>query len=120
MDRMFIDDLLIRCIIGVNESERREKQDVLVSLSIFADLSTAGQSDRIEDSIDYRILKKKIMEKAEESEYFLVEALAESIAALCLEHSFVRQVRVRVEKPCALRFARAVGVEIDRSRGSEI
>ena len=116
MDRILISDLLVRCIIGVNEDERREKQDVVINLSIFTDLSKAGKSDRFEDAIDYRSLKKRIMTMAEKSQFYLVEALAEAVASLCLENPAVAQAQVRVEKPLALRFARSVGVEITRER----
>jgi FolB domain-containing protein len=116
MDRILISDLLVRCIIGVNEDERREKQDVVINLSISTDLAKAGKSDRFEDAVDYRGLKKRIMALAESSRFFLVEALAEAVASLCLEHPAVAQVQVKVEKPLALRFARSVGVEITRSR----
>ena len=116
MDRILISDLLVRCIIGVNEDERREKQDVVINLAISTDLGKAGKSDHFEDAVDYRELKKRIVSMAENSHYRLVEALAESVASLCLEHQAVAQVQVRVEKPLALRFARSVGVEITRSR----
>ena len=116
MDRILISDLLVRCIIGVNEDERREKQDVVINLSISTDLSKPGKSDRFEDAVDYRDLKKRIMAMAESSRFYLVEALAEAVASLCLEHPAVAQVLVRVEKPLALRFARSVGVEITRGR----
>ncbi len=116
MDRILISDLLVRCIIGVNEDERREKQDVVINLAIATDLAKAGKSDRFEDALDYRGLKKRIMALAENSRFFLVEALAEAVAALCLAHEAVEEVTVRVEKPLALRFARTVGVEITRRR----
>jgi FolB domain-containing protein len=116
MDRILISDLLVRCIIGVNDDERREKQDVVINLSISVDLGKAGKSDRFEDTVDYRELKRRIMAMAEISHFYLVEALAEAIAALCLEHAAVSEVQVRVEKPLALRFARTVGVEITRKR----
>ena len=115
-DRILISDLSVRCIIGVNEDERREKQDVLISLAITADLSKAGKSDCFGDTVDYRAIKKKILKMVEDSNYHLVEALAEAIADLCLEYPGVLEVQVRVEKPTALRFARAVGVEITRPR----
>ncbi len=116
MDRILINDLLVRCIIGVNEDERREKQDVVINIAISADLAKAGASDQFEDAIDYRSLKKKIIAMAENSHFFLVEALAEAVAGICLEHPAVREALVRVEKPGALRFARSVGVEIARQR----
>ena len=117
-DRILISDLSVRCIIGVNEDERREIQDVLINLAISADLSKACKSDRFEDTVDYRVIKKEIVKMAEDSNYHLVEALAEAIADLCLRYPGVLVVQVRVEKPAALRFARSVGVEITRSRKS--
>ena len=99
MDRILIRDLLVRCVIGVTEEERREKQDVLISLSLSLVLRAAGKSDRLEDSMDYSTLKKRILAHAEESRYFLVEALAESVADICLQEPTVQRVKVRVEKP---------------------
>ncbi len=117
MDRILISDLQARCIIGVNDDERREKQDVLINIAISADLRKAGKSDRFEDTVDYRAIKKRVLQIAESSSYHLVEALAEAIAEVCLEHPSVKLAQVRVEKPLALRFARTVGVEITREPG---
>ena len=119
MDRLIIRDLAVRCIIGLNDEERREKQDVVINVSLHADLRRAGKSDRVEDSIDYRALKKKILAFAESSKFYLIEALAQGIADLCLGESPVMRVRVAVEKPSALRFARSVGVEITREQTAE-
>ena len=116
MDKIIIRDLLVRCIIGVTPEERREKQDVLISIALSADLAPAGKSDRVEDAINYRPLKKRILALAEQSQYHLVEALAERVAAECLEDRRIREVQVSVEKPSSLRFARTVGVEIVRQR----
>jgi FolB domain-containing protein len=118
MDRILISDLSARCIIGINEEERREKQDVLINLVIFADLSYAAKSDKFEDSVDFRGLKKKVLNMVEGSKYYLLEALAEAIAQICLQQPGVKQVQIRVDKPSALRFARSVGVEIERKRES--
>ncbi len=105
MDKILIKDLQARCIIGVNADERREKQDVIVNIVLCADTRRAGESDRFEDAVDYRAVKKRIIAMVESSQFFLVEALAERIAAMCLEDSRVRQAQVTVEKPSALRFA---------------
>ncbi len=115
LDRIRICDLLVRCILGINDSERREKQDVLINLTVYTDLRRAGKSDRIEDTVDYRALKKRILAMAEASSFFLEEALADAIAELCLAQQGVSAVEVRVEKPNALRFAKTVAVEITRS-----
>ena len=116
MDRILISDILARCIIGVRDEERRDKQDVLINLSLSVDLHKAGTSDRLEDSVDYRALNKQILTMAESSQFNLVEALAQAVADICLGHPSVKEATVRVEKPGALRFARSVGVEIVRRR----
>ena len=114
MDRIVIRELLVRAVLGVDDEERREMQDVLVTVTLHADLRRAGKSDRLEDAIDYRAIKKQIMAAAEGSRFKLVEALAERIAALCLGHAGVRRVDVLVEKPGSLRFAKSAAVEITR------
>jgi FolB domain-containing protein len=116
MDRILISDLLVRCIIGIHDEERRNKQDVLINLSLLVDLRKAGTSDRLEDSVDYRALNKQILHMAESSQFKLVEALAQAVADICLGHPSIREATVRVEKPGALRFAKNVGVEIVRQR----
>ena len=117
LDRVFIRDLAIRCIIGIEEHERHEKQNVLVHITMDTDLRRAGRTDAIEDTIDYKAIKKRILHLVEESRFYLIEALAQSIADECLRDERVAQVEVTVEKPGALRFARTVGVAIVRSRG---
>ena len=116
LDRIHIRDLRLRCIIGVNEEERREKQDVTINIVLFADLRAARRSDDLADTVDYKQVKKRIVAVVEDSTCFLVEHLAERIADACLEDERVVNVRILVEKPGVLRFARTVGVEIDKER----
>jgi dihydroneopterin aldolase/D-erythro-7,8-dihydroneopterin triphosphate epimerase len=115
-DRILIKDLMLRCVIGLNGEERREKQDVVINLILWTDLRAAAVSDNIEDTVDYSAVKKGIIVLVEGSQYRLAETLADRIASLCLEQPAVQQVQVTVEKPTALRFAHSVGVEIIRSR----
>ncbi len=115
-DQILIRDLLLRTIIGINDEERRDRQDVLINIVLYADLRRAGHSDDIQDAVNYRTLVKRVIKLVEESQFYLVEKLADEIAAICLEDARVERVQVRVEKPGALRFARSVGVELDRPR----
>ena len=115
-DKILIKDLLLRCIIGVNEFERKEKQDVVINVAIWSDLAEAVKSDDIRKAVDYKKITKDIISLVEKSEFFLVETLAEKIAQNCLKHDKVKKVKVTVEKPGALRFARSVGVEIVRKK----
>jgi FolB domain-containing protein len=116
MDQVFIENLLARGIIGINDWEREKPQDIIINIALFADLRKAGQTDSIEDSIDYRRIAKRALAHAETAQKFTVEALAADIANLCLEEPNVRKVRVRIEKPGAVRFSQSVGVEIERQR----
>jgi FolB domain-containing protein len=115
-DRIVIRDIALSCIIGANPSERVTKQDVVINLSLGCDLSIAGATDRLEDTLNYRTLKAAIAALVEGSRFFLIERLADRIAALCLESERVRAVTVTVDKPGALTRARSVAVEIRRER----
>jgi len=114
LDKIHIKDLMIRCIIGLNDWEREKKQDVMINITLYADLSTACQSDNIEDTVDYKNIKQKVVDMAESSSYMLVERLAQRVADICLENPKVQKVKVMIDKTGALRYARSVGVEIVR------
>jgi len=115
-DKILIKDLTLRCIIGVNESERREKQDVVINVILWSDFTKATETDDIDETVDYKKINKSIIGLVENSKFFLVETLAERIAQLCLQNKRVRKVKVSVEKPGALRFARSVGAEVFRKK----
>ncbi|MEA5078575.1 MAG: dihydroneopterin aldolase [Anaerolineaceae bacterium] len=115
MDQIFIKDLLIRGVIGISEKEREQPQDILVNVVISADISKAGETDNVDDSVNYRTVAKKILAHVEKVQRYTVEALATDIARLVLVEPQVVSVRVKVEKPGAVRFSKSVGVEIERS-----
>jgi len=116
MDQVIIKDLLVRGIIGINDWEREKPQDILINIVLSADLKKAGETDDISHSVNYKTIAKKAQVKAETAQRLTVEALAEDIAKLCLAEPGVLIARVRVEKPNAVRFARSVGVEVERIR----
>lgn len=115
-DLILIRDLLVRAIIGVNDDERANRQDVLLNIALEADTHPAATSDDIADAVNYRTIAKAVIALVEGSQCYLVERLAQQIADLCLRDVRVQAVTVRVEKPGALRFARSVGVEIHRTQ----
>ena len=105
VDRIIITDIRARCIVGVNKDERTQKQDVTLNLSIYADLRKPGRSDMFEDAIDCRAIKKRVLNPVEISKYFLLEALAEAVAAACLETQGVLKVHfgaIKVRNRCSL------------------
>ncbi len=118
LDRIHIRDLAARCIVGINPDERVNKQDIVINLTLHADLRQAGQSDHIADTVDYKAVKQNVLALVEGSSFLLLERLAEAVAEVCLAQPGVLRVEVLVEKPAALRFARTVGVEIVREGGA--
>ena len=116
LDRIYIRDLRLRCIVGIYPEERTNKQDVLINVVMWCDLQRAAETDQIDDTVNYKFVKKGITALVEGSDYLLIERMASVIADLCLKERGVEQVQVTVDKPGALRFARSVAVEITRSR----
>ena len=116
MDKVFIKDLLARGVIGIREWEREKEQDILINVTVYTDTIRAAETDDINDCVDYSALAKRIQSHAETANRLTVEALANDLAKICLETPLVRKVVVRVEKPGAVRFAKSVGVEIERKR----
>jgi len=113
-DKIYIRDLTVRCIIGIFENERKEKQDIIINIILYTDFKKAAASDSIEDAVDYKEIKKKVIVFTENSSFFLLEKLAENISQICLINKAVKKVNVTIDKPGALRFARSVAVEITR------
>ena len=120
MDQIIIKDLIARGIIGLNDWEREKPQEIRINIVLFADLRKAGESDDLRESVDYSRVAKRCLAHAETAKRLTVEALAADLARLCLEQPAVQTVRVRVEKPGAVRFAASVGVEIERSRTASV
>lgn len=116
MDKIRIEDLHLRCIIGLNPEERVKQQDVMIQITLHADLAAAGRSDDVRDTVNYKTIKQAVVELVEASDYQLLERLAQEVSQLCLVDDRVQAVDVRVDKPGALRFARTVSVEIHRDR----
>ncbi len=116
MDIVFLRDLKIETIIGIFDWEREIKQTVSLDLEMAADVAKAAGSDSIEDTLDYKAVAKRLIEFVGHSEYKLVETLAERIAEIVLTEFSVPWVRVRVNKPGAVRYAGDVGVIIERGQ----
>lgn len=116
LDRIEIVDLVARAVIGVYEDERTRKQDVVLTLTLYLSTGSAALEDRIDGTVDYRQVAKRIREFVEESQFQLIETLADACARLVLDEFTVEKVTVRVEKPGALRHARTVAVTVTRCR----
>ncbi|MFP3874781.1 MAG: dihydroneopterin aldolase [Thiohalophilus sp.] len=114
MDIIYLNDLRIDTVIGIYDWERRIKQTVVLDLEMGADIRQAAASDHIDDTLNYKAVAKRIIGFVEESEYQLVETLAEKVADIILGEFNVPWVRIRLNKQGAVRGARDVGVIIER------
>ncbi|HEX7011194.1 MAG TPA: dihydroneopterin aldolase [Steroidobacteraceae bacterium] len=117
MDKIFLSALTVECIVGIWEWERRVKQKVIIDLEMAADVRRAAASDRIEDTVDYKKVAKRLLAFVGDSQFHLVETLAENVARIVVVEFGVPWVRVRLNKQGAIRGARDVGIEIERRAG---
>ena len=112
MAKVRIMDLLLRTIIGINDWERKKKQDIIINIELEYNSRQSRRLDSIKTAVDYRNLAKKIIEEVESTQFFLLESLADFILKMVMENSKVKRATIRVDKPHALRFARSVSVEL--------
>ncbi|HEX2094950.1 MAG TPA: dihydroneopterin aldolase [Longimicrobiaceae bacterium] len=115
-DRIIIKDLLVRGILGIHPEERTHPQDILVNVVMFTDLTEAAVSGDLSRTVRYDVVAQHVTRRILEGRDFLAETLAYDLARLILAEFAVDHVLVRIEKPAAIESARAVGVEIERSR----
>ena len=114
MDIIYLSDLRIETIIGIYDWERRVRQVVSLDLEMATDIAKAAASDDIEDTLNYKAVAKRLIGFVGESEFQLVETLAERITGIILDEFNVSWVRLRLNKQGAVRGARDVGVIIER------
>jgi len=113
-DKIFLTALSIECIVGIWEWERKVKQTVVIDLEMACDVRRAAVSDHIDDTVDYKKVSKRLLTFVGESQFQLVETLAENIARIILTEFAVPWVRVRLNKQGAIRNSRDVGIVIER------
>ena len=118
MDLVFIEDLRIETIIGIYDWERTTRQVVALDSEMAFDNTRPAASDRIEDTLDYKAVSKRLIAFVGESHFELVETLAERCAALIREEFGVAWLRLKLSKPGAVTGSRAVGVLIERGTRS--
>lgn len=116
MDKVFIEALEIECVIGIYDWERKIRQPVVLDIEMAFDNTIPAASDDIADTLDYKAVSKRLIQFVSESEFGLVETLAERCAGIIIGEFGVPQVRLKLSKPGAVRGSRAVGVIIERRR----
>ena len=114
MDKIFLTELKVDTIIGIWDWERKIRQTVIIDLEMSADIAKAAATDSVEDTLNYKSVAKRIQSFVSESSFQLVETLAERIAGIVRDEFDVQWVKVRVNKPGAIRGSKDVGILIER------
>lgn len=114
MDIVYIRDLQIETVIGIFDWEREIKQTVSLDLEMATDIRRAAETDDIQYAVDYKSVSKRLIAFIGESEFLLVETMAEQCASIVMEEFGVPWLRLRLSKPGAVRGAKDVGVIIER------
>jgi dihydroneopterin aldolase len=115
-DKIFLEKLAVQCRIGIFDWERRIRQKIILDLEFPADIRKAARRDRIQDTLDYKKIAKETLRFVSESSFFLIETLGERLAQHLLKKFRLREIKVRLSKPGAIRGAENVGIEIIRKR----
>ncbi|MGH8109379.1 MAG: dihydroneopterin aldolase [Arenimonas sp.] len=115
MDKVFIEALEIECVIGIYDWERKIKQPIVLDIEMVHDNRIPAASDNIEDTLDYKAVSKRLIQFVSESDFGLVEKLAEQCCKIILEEFKVAHVKLKLSKIGAVRGAKAVGVMLERS-----
>jgi dihydroneopterin aldolase len=119
MDKIFLSELKVDTVIGIWDWERKIRQTVVIDLEMSADIAKAAASDRVEDTLNYKSVAKRIQSFVADSSFQLVETLAERVAEIVRDEFDVKWVKVRVNKPGAIRGSRDVGILIERGQWSD-
>lgn len=116
MATIYIKNLRLRTIIGIEDFERTKKQDIIVNIEIDVDIDQAAQSDNIEDACNYKTITKRLIQFIEASDFFLLEKLVDHCLDIILEDPIAKRATVEIDKPTALRFTDSVSIKETKSR----
>jgi len=114
MDIIYLNELKIETIIGIWDWERKIKQEIVIDLEMGTDIARAAETDLIDDTLNYKAVAKRLIQFVGDSEFQLVETLAERVAGIVRDEFDVPWVKVKINKRGAIRGALDVGVVIER------
>ncbi|GAB0152959.1 MULTISPECIES: dihydroneopterin aldolase [Marinobacterium] len=114
MDIVYIRELQVETVIGIYDWEREVRQTVSLDLEMGTDIRAAAATEDIDSTLNYKTVAKRLIAFIGQSEFLLVETMAEEIAQIVQEEFNVPWLRLRLSKPGAVRGARDVGVIIER------
>jgi len=116
MDKIVLTDLRVDAVIGIWDWEKRNSQSISIDLEMQTDTKKISQSDSIEDALDYKAVSKRAKQFIQDSQFNLIETLAENLAQIILEEFDVQWLRLSISKPYAIRDSKNISVCIERTK----
>lgn len=98
-NKILLQNMMFYGFHGVYKYEREQGQRFYVDAEICADLSLAGSTDNVMDTIDYTVVYSHIKEIMENHRFQLLEALSAHIAEVILQTTIATEVTIKVRKP---------------------
>ena len=115
MDKIFIRGLSVETIIGIYDWERTTPQTVVVDLEMATDIRKAASTEDIDETLNYKEISKRVEQFLINSQYQLIETLAEDLCEVVMSEFGVKWLHLVVHKPGALSNSTDVGLEITRT-----
>ena len=116
LDKISIKDIELRCIIGISEDERKQKQNIILNLTYYASTRISGRTDNIKDCVNYSTIYKDLISYVESSHFNTLEGLSNNLAKRYILKFNVERINIKIRKPEVLRFSKGPEIEIDRSK----
>ena len=113
---VFIKDFIIQEIIGIHEHEKTKKQKIKFNIVVNVNQNTVPDEKDIKSIVDYEKIKNKLENLVKNKKYNFLESLAEDSFKEIFEDKRINSVKIKIEKPDAIKNADSVGVEVFKSR----
>ncbi len=113
---VFIKDFIIQEIIGIHEHEKTEKQKIKFNIVVNVNQNTVPDEKDIKSIVDYEKITNKLENLAKNKKYNFLESLAEDSFKEIFEDKRINSVKIKIEKPDAIKNADSVGVEVLKNR----
>ncbi len=118
LDTIFIHGIQCECVIGVWKWEKAITQTLVLDIDLATDVSAAASSDKLEDTLDYKMIADRVREYAKENQFDLIETLIARLAELILDEFDTNWVRIKLDKGGAVKHVEHVGIIIERGSRS--
>ena len=113
---VFIKNLIIEEIIGIHEHEKIKKQKIKFNIVLDINQNTTPNEDNIKSIVDYEKIANKLENLAKNKKYNFLESLVEDSFKEIFEDTRINSVKIKIEKPEAIKNAESVGIEVFKTR----